>query len=203
MTRPADPARPDIHTRITQQILAQLEAGVRPWTQPWKSAASVSRPLRHDGTPYNGINVVLLWGEAVSRGFSRPTWMTFRQALALGAHVRKGERGATVVYANQIIREAADEAGEGIEQRIPFLKAYSVFNLDQIEGATRSLRRARGPAYQSGRTDCAHRRLLPELRRRHPPRRRERLLRTRSRSRADAALRMLRACRRLLQHPGA
>lgn len=134
MTRPADPARPDIHTRITQQILAQLEAGVRPWTQPWKSAASVSRPLRHDGTPYNGINVVLLWGEAVSRGFSRPTWMTFRQALALGAHVRKGERGATVVYANQIIREAADEAGEGIEQRIPFLKAYSVFNLDQIEG---------------------------------------------------------------------
>ena len=70
MTRPADPARPDIHTRITQQILAQLEAGVRPWTQPWKSAASVSRPLRHDGTPYNGINVVLLWGEAVSRAVS-------------------------------------------------------------------------------------------------------------------------------------
>ena len=105
MTRPADPARPDIHARITQQIITQLEAGVRPWTQPWKTKTSVSRPLRHDGTPYNGINVVLLWGEAADRGYTRSTWMTFRQALALGAHVRKGERGATVVYANQIVRD--------------------------------------------------------------------------------------------------
>ena len=88
MTRPADPARPNVHSRITQQIITQLEAGVRPWTQPWKAAASVSRPLRHDGTPYKGINVILLWGEAAGRGYTRSTWMTFRQALALGAHVR-------------------------------------------------------------------------------------------------------------------
>lgn len=134
MTRPNELARPDIHTRITNQIIAQLEAGVRPWVQPWKAGATVNRPLRHDGTPYSGINILLLWSEAVERGYLRPTWMTFRQALALGAHVRKGERGATVVYANQIIREEADEAGEPVEQRIPFLKAYTVFNLDQIDG---------------------------------------------------------------------
>ena len=107
--RPAAPARPDIHARITQQIVSQLEAGVRPWTRPWSHSASVSRPLRHDGTPYNGINVVLLWGEAADRGYTRSTWMTFRQALALGAHVRKGERGATVVYANQIVRDETDD----------------------------------------------------------------------------------------------
>ncbi len=116
MKRPADPARPDIHTRITQQIISQLEAGVRPWTQPWKTKTSVSRPLRHDGTPYNGINVVLLWGEATSRGFSRSTWMTFRQALAVGAHVRKGEHGATVVYANQI--ELAEQDPERLSQPV-------------------------------------------------------------------------------------
>lgn len=56
--------------------------------------------------------------------------MTFRQALALGGHVRKGERGSMVVYANQIIQEEADEAGEPVENRIPLLKAYTVFNLD-------------------------------------------------------------------------
>lgn len=134
MSRPNEPARPDIHARITHQILVQLEAGVRPWTQPWKAGAFVSRPLRHDGTPYSGINVILLWAEAANRGFSRPTWMTFRQALALGAHVRKGERGATVVYANQLVRNEADANGEEAERRIPFLKAYTVFNLDQIEG---------------------------------------------------------------------
>ena len=133
MTRPADPARPDIYSRITNQIIDQLEAGVRPWTQPWTGGHSVTRPLRHDGTPYIGINVLLLWSEAFSRGFASPTWMTFRQALALGAHVRKGERGSTVVYANQIVRTETDDTGEEIEQRSPFLKAYTVFNVEQID----------------------------------------------------------------------
>lgn len=134
MTRPKVPARPDIHTRITEQIIAQLEAGVRPWTQPWTASGSVSRPLRHDGTPYSGINIVLLWSEAAVRGFKAPTWMTFRQALVLGAHVRKGERGATVVYANTLIRSETNETGEDEVSKIPFLKAYTVFNIDQIEG---------------------------------------------------------------------
>jgi len=133
MTRPNEPARPDIHTRITNQIIAQLEAGVRPWNQPWAASTSVSRPLRHDGTPYSGINILLLWSEAAMRGFTAPTWMTFRQALALGGHVRKGERGSTVVYADILVRTETSEAGEDATSRIPFLKAYTVFNIDQID----------------------------------------------------------------------
>ena len=133
MSRPNEPARPDLYSRITSQIVAQLQAGVRPWTQPWAASHSASRPLRHDGTPYQGINVVLLWSEASARGFQASTWMTFRQAMALGAHVRKGERGSTVVYANQLVRSDTDDAGEEAIQRIPFLKAYTVFNIEQIE----------------------------------------------------------------------
>jgi len=128
-----DPVRPDIYARITNQIIDQLEAGVRPWTQPWTGGHPVTRPLRYDGTPYSGINILLLWSESSSRGFASPTWMTFRQAMALGAHVRKGEKGSTVVYANQIVRTETDHAGEEIEQRIPFLKAYTVFNVEQID----------------------------------------------------------------------
>lgn len=134
MTRPADAARPDIYTRITNQILVQLEAGVRPWSQPWAGGRPVSRPLRHDGTPYTGINVLLLWAEAANRGFTQPTWMTFRQAMTLGAHVRKGETGSTVVYASTLVRAETDEVGQELEHRVPFLKAYTVFNLDQIDG---------------------------------------------------------------------
>lgn len=133
MTRPANPARPDTYVRITHRIIEQLESGVRPWIQPWTGGRPVTRPLRHDGTPYNGINILLLWSKAVSRGFASPTWMTFRQALALGGHVRKGEKGSTVVYANQVIRTEIDDAGEEVEQRIPFLKAYTVFNVEQID----------------------------------------------------------------------
>lgn len=68
MTRSADPVRPDIYALITNRIIEQLEAGVWPWTQPWTGGGTVTRPLRHDGTPYTGINILLLWSEAFSRG---------------------------------------------------------------------------------------------------------------------------------------
>lgn len=139
MTRPNPSARPDLYTRITDAILAQLETGVRPWTQPWAGAAPVSRPLRHDGTPYSGVNVLLLWAEASARGFQASTWMTFRQALALGAHVRKGETGSTVVYASTLAQAADDAEAEDEVRRIPFLKAYTVFNVEQIDGLEAAL----------------------------------------------------------------
>ena len=134
MPRPNEPARPDLYSRITDTIIAQLETGVRPWTQPWTSSTSVSRPLRHNGEAYSGINILLLWSEAMARGFQSSTWMTFRQALALGGCVRKGETGSTVVYANTLARAETDEAGEEQLRRIAFLKAYTVFNVEQIDG---------------------------------------------------------------------
>ncbi|MVS99803.1 ArdC family protein [Devosia marina] len=130
--------RQDIYSRITNQIIAALEQGVKPWTQPWNAAHAaghVSRPLRHNGQPYAGINVLTLWASAMSGSFSAPIWMTFRQAIELGGHVRKGEKGSPVVYANTITRAETDEAtGDDIERTVPFLKAYTVFNVQQIEG---------------------------------------------------------------------
>ncbi|PWI49845.1 antirestriction protein [Rhizobium phaseoli] len=130
-------ARPDVYTRITDIMVAQMEQGVRPWVQPWSAirlAGNVSRPHRFNGEPYSGINVLLLWSEATSRGFAASTWMTFRQALELGGNVRKGETGSMVVYANRIKKTGTDANGDDVEQEIPFLKAYTVFNIEQIEG---------------------------------------------------------------------
>ena len=126
----------DIYTRITNQIVAHLEAGVKPWTQPWQSAqGAVSRPLRHNGVPYAGINVLTLWCSSMERGFSSPTWMTFKQALELGGAVRKGEKGSPVVFASSMTKTEADAtSGEEQERNIPFLKSYTVFNIEQIEG---------------------------------------------------------------------
>ena len=137
MSRPHDPSRPDLYSRVTQAIITDLENGVRPWTKPWSAehlAGSISRPLRSTGEPYSGINVILLWAEATAHGYAAPIWITFRQALALGGHVRKGEHGATVVYANRISRTETGDNGEDVERSIPFLKAYTVFNVDQVEG---------------------------------------------------------------------
>ncbi len=128
--------RVDIYAGITDCIIAALEKGVRPWVQPWTAGhvqGRITRPLRHNGEPYSGINVLLLWSEAVSRGFSSPTWMTFRQATELGGHVRKGETGSTVVYANRLRKMETAENGDEVERDIPYLKAYAVFNIEQID----------------------------------------------------------------------
>jgi hypothetical protein len=37
------------------------------------------RPLRHNGIPYKGINVVMLWPAAVTKGYACPLWLTFKQ----------------------------------------------------------------------------------------------------------------------------
>lgn len=131
-----DASRTDIYTRITTQIITSLEAGVKPWTQPWQSAqGAVSRPLRHNGVPYAGINVLTLWCSSMERGFSAPMWMTFKQALELGAAVRKGEKGSPVVFASTMTKTEGDAAsGEEQDRTIPFLKSYTVFNIEQIEG---------------------------------------------------------------------
>jgi antirestriction protein ArdC len=129
--------RQDIYTRITGQIVASLEQGVRPWMKPWSgenAAAKITRPLRHNGTPYTGINILMLWAASLEHGFGSPSWMTFKQALDLNAHVRKGEKGSLVVYANTFTRTEEDAEGQEVEREIPFLKGYTVFNVEQIEG---------------------------------------------------------------------
>jgi antirestriction protein ArdC len=127
----------DVYTRVTERIIADLEQGVRSWLKPWHSehaAGKITRPLRHNGTPYNGINILLLWGEALAKGYAAPIWMTYKQAQELGANVRKGEKGSLVVYANRITKTETNDAGEDTEREIPFMKGYTVFNVEQVDG---------------------------------------------------------------------
>jgi antirestriction protein ArdC len=130
--------RKDIYSRITAQIVEQLEKGVRPWVRPWNAehaAGRITRPLRFNGQPYSGINILSLWMSALSQNFAAPIWMTYRQATDLNAHVRTGETGSLVVYANAMKRTEYDEkTGEDIEREIPYMKGYTVFNVEQIEG---------------------------------------------------------------------
>ncbi|RST86378.1 DUF1738 domain-containing protein [Aquibium carbonis] len=132
--------RTSLYDDITNKIIAELEAGRVPWVQPWGTAAAKA-PLAMPanaatGRQYSGINVLILWGAVIEHGFPVQSWLTFRQALSLGGHVRKGERGTTVVYADRFIpddeKKRAQETGEKA-QAIPFLKRFTVFNLAQCE----------------------------------------------------------------------
>ena len=136
----AGSARTSLYDEITDKIVAELEGGRVPWVQPWGTAAAKA-PLAMPknaatGRQYSGINVLILWGAVIEHGFSGQSWLTFRQALALGGNVRKGERGTTVVYADRFTpedeRRRARETGEEA-QAIPFLKRFTVFNAAQCE----------------------------------------------------------------------
>ena len=133
--------RASLYQEITEKIIGQLEAGSVPWVQPWGTTAakaSLAMPKNAASSrSYTGINVLILWTAVVERGFSCQRWLTFRQALGLGGHVRKGETGTTVVYADRFVpdreRERTQETGDE-PQAIPFLKRFTVFNVDQCNG---------------------------------------------------------------------
>ncbi|MGE0769017.1 MAG: ArdC family protein [Hyphomicrobiaceae bacterium] len=144
--------RTNFYDDITNKIIAELEKGRFPWVQPWgtpTAKAQIVMPKNAStNRTYSGINVLILWGEVIEKAYTGQSWLTFRQALALGGHVRKGERGTTVVYADRFIpddarRRAAQSGGEA--RAIPFLKRFTVFNTDQIENLPKEIATAAPP----------------------------------------------------------
>ncbi|EEB71056.1 ArdC protein [Ruegeria sp. R11] len=121
----------DVYAHVTDTIIAEIEAGTPPWRKPWTGSASgIALPTRHNGEEYRGINVLMLWIMAAKNGYVSSRWMTYRQAQELGGQVRKGETSSTVVKYGTFTR--ANEFG--IEEELPYARAYRVFNADQIEG---------------------------------------------------------------------
>jgi antirestriction protein ArdC len=144
--------RANLYDEITDKIIAELDAGRVPWVQPWGTAAakaSLAMPKNAStDRQYSGVNILILWGAVIERGFTGQSWLTFRQALSLGGHVRKGERGTTVVYADRFVpsdeKRRAAETGEEVKA-IPFLKRFTVFNTDQCEDLPEGIATAAPP----------------------------------------------------------
>lgn len=143
--------RANLYDEVTRKIISELEAGRFPWVQPWDSSAAGGPGLPRNaltGRRYSGVNVLLLWGEAICGGYASQHWLTFKQALEAGGNVRKGEKGTTVVYADRFIPEAekarAVERGDDAKA-VPFLKRFTVFNVAQCEGLREGLTRDPAP----------------------------------------------------------
>jgi antirestriction protein ArdC len=134
----------NLYEEVTARIVAELEQGRVPWVQPWGAGrAALGLPRNGlSGRTYSGINILILWGAVIEGGYPSQFWLTYRQALALDGHVRKGERGVTVFYADRFTPkdELARAEADGDEPNaIPFLKRFIVFNAAQCEGLPPSL----------------------------------------------------------------
>ncbi|WP_119084006.1 ArdC family protein [Altererythrobacter sp. B11] len=127
-----------LYGEVTARIITELEQGRLPWVQPWDAASCpLAMPQNAaTGRSYSGINILILWAAVVEHGWSSQRWLTYRQAQAAGGHVRKGEKGTTVCYADRFTpRSEQERAGEENREArtIAFLKRFTVFHVDQCE----------------------------------------------------------------------
>ena len=121
--------RPDTYRIITDRIVEMLEQGTPPWRKPW-SQAGPARSMQ-SGKVYTGCNAFFL----NAAPFETPYWITFKQAKELGGHVKKGEHGYPCIFWKMYqVDEKNARRAEDVGKTIPFLKHYTVFNLEQTEG---------------------------------------------------------------------
>src|ERR1700741_4815464 len=122
----------DLYTEVSSRIVAELERGAAPWTKPWSATPGQNVPQNAvSNRPYSGCNVILLW-LARDRGWAPPRFLTYKQAVQAGGHVRAGEHGTRVYFVKQL-RVIDREGEDGEEKLVPMMREYSVFNIAQCE----------------------------------------------------------------------
>ncbi|MHB8634551.1 MAG: ArdC family protein [Thermoplasmatota archaeon] len=116
-----------VYAEVTERVMRALEAGVVPWTKPWSGGQPPMNLVSR--RPYRGVNVLIL---AMS-GQSSPYWLTYRQATALGGHVRSGEHGTRIYFWKPLARSAptSSEQDDEAPRAALVAKAYTVFNASQ------------------------------------------------------------------------
>ena len=132
-----------MYTGVTAEIIAAIEQGAGEWHAPWfHDGTSAARPTNiSSGKRYRGINTVALWVAAMAAGYGDGLWGTYLQWQDAGAQVRKGERSTTVVLWKQIASSAPaghdDHDDDEDGHRRMFARAFSVFNVAQVDGYER------------------------------------------------------------------
>jgi len=133
--------REDLYEKVTATIIAQLESGVTPWARPWKTnSVTIKGGSIGDIWPknyatkasYSGINVMIAWIAAQNAGYTDSRWLTYNQAKKINAQVRGGEKGTTLYYADRFVPKK--DRGDENAKPVFFLKAFTVFNVAQIDG---------------------------------------------------------------------
>ncbi len=140
------PSITSLYEEVTNRIIAMIEKGVAPWRKPWTSFGLARNYV--SGRIYTGINYILM----NNTEHFIPYFLTFKQVKELGGKIRKGAAAEKVVYYmvyhkdlndNALSPEEASQSrlkGEEIKV-LRFLRYYSVFNVEDIEGAELDLNR--------------------------------------------------------------
>lgn len=114
-----------VYEIVTERIVKALESGTVPWKMPWTQRRPMNLVTRK---PYRGINTFLL------RGRSTPYWVSYKQMVALGGKLKEDDKKASIAIFWKWLDNKKATTPEEKEKKIPLLRYYNVFNLEQIEG---------------------------------------------------------------------
>ena len=130
------PTQNELRQQITDQIIAALNSGgLPPWRKPWRDDAnSGTHTSLSTGQWYRGVNQILLQLSAMKHNFQSRWWGTYRQIQQCGAHVCRGEKGTKIVLYKPVKRTRIDRQGDEVEETIPILRQFTVFNAEQTSG---------------------------------------------------------------------
>ena len=122
-------AKFDVATVVTQKILHAIETGeFSKFVQSW-SSRQASHPINFaTKKPYSGVNVWLLG----MTEFSRPEWLTYKQAAELGGQVRKGEESTMACFYSPVVSSKKD--ADGKSSTYSLLRHFNLFNVEQVDG---------------------------------------------------------------------
>jgi len=125
----------DIYTKITNEIISAIESGAADFEMPWHRQAHAGLP-RNPATKnlYRGINALTLWIIRRKLGFASSYWASYLQWKSLGAQVRHGEKGATVIFYKRKEEDENSEDDETPNQARAVIRYSHVFNGDQVDG---------------------------------------------------------------------
>ncbi len=133
-----------LRASITNQIIAALESGnLPPWRRPWRLGPNAGFPTNViSRKAYRGINPILLEMAATRHNLTSKWWATFNQWKAMGGkvmprptHIPSGQWGTQIVFWSPVVKTERDEEGDEKADRFFIMKTYTVFNVDQVEGA--------------------------------------------------------------------
>ena len=125
-----------IREQITNQLIDAIKSGTIPWRRPWSSDSNA--PGLHTsmstGSPYRGINQLILMASTARQNFKSKWWGTFNQIKQNGASVSRGQKGTQIVLFKKIERERVDETGDEVKDSFFVMKTFTVFNAEQTTG---------------------------------------------------------------------
>lgn len=123
----------DIREEVTNTVIEMLETGgIEGWRKTWQTTNKGMHRNPVTDAVYSGINPILLMISAWRNNYDAPLWMTFRQAVSVGAKVRQGSKGTRLVFFKEVASKTEKDK-DGNPVKYAMAKGFTVFNVAQLE----------------------------------------------------------------------